>query len=666
MQVNFLRRLLYLFVILLFTQPAFAQRLVARKLFDHARAIRVIGETAYVVSGSGLFIYDITDRAHPNLLSSLLINNNSSFDLEVSPPHAYVLSGEVHFENSTITVVNIANRAKPVIVSQYQDFTGTQAKDFILRGETLIVSNANHLDFLTVSDPREIRKITSLHVTPEGGTIQSFTRDGFVLYASYRYLNRSGVVAVDTVNRRNPKILSRIKYAGNDKDRPVPISLAVSNHVLYVGRNGQKISFYDVSNPANLKSSGTLSVTAFGLMAESNFLFAQTSDQKVAVYDITTPLSPRLVREVEWSGSTTGMDFDPVQLNAFVQWTELGRSGFAILKFKNDGTYEVQSSKPSVYGSDVEEKDGVTFITGSNKLASVERVPGRKDVRELGNIAFFELLGSMEIRNSRAYISTVDSESKPGIRIVDVSDPAHMQELGYLELDAAEVPPETSQPRFDVQQNVMVLALKKTGLAIYNVSNGAFQHVSTFQTPAKELSLNATIRDGIAFLCTSRLNADTPNNELNLYTIDVQNPARPKMIAKFRNFDTGDIINDLKVDGSFLYIAGAERGSLQRQHGSGKLYIFSIETPEKPVLLSKTFTGSGPQSKSGDAEEIKIQSDVAYLADGVDGITIFDLSDKSNPIRVGTLNTPSLARGVSLDDQNQIHVADSVCYLLFR
>ena len=662
MQYNFLRRLLYLFLILLFTQPALAQRLVAKKLFDHARAIRVIGETAYVVSGSGLFIYDITDKTHPNLLSSLLINNNSSFDLEVSPPHAYVLSGEVHFENSTVTVVNIANRAKPFIVSQYQDFTGIQAKDFILRGESLIVSNANELDFLTVSDPRKIRKLRSLRVTPEGGTIQSFTRDGSVLYASYRYLNRSGIVAVE-MNPRNPQILSRIGYAGTGQNRPLPIALAVSNHVLFVSRTGQKVSFYDVSNPAKPKNSGSLSVIASGLMAESNFLFAQTSDEKVAVYETSTPLSPRLVREVEWSGTTTGMDFDPVQLNAFVQWTELGRLGFAVLKFKNDGTYELQSSIPSVYGSDVDGVDGVTFLTGSNKLASVERVPGRKLVRELGNISFFELLGSMEIRNSRVYISTVDSDSKPGIRIVDVSDPVHMQELGYLQLDAAEVPPETSQPRFDVQQNLMVLALKKTGLAIYDISSGAFQHVSTFQTPLKEQSLNATIHNGIVFLCTSRPNSDTQTNELNLYAIDIQNPARPKMIAKLRNFDTADVINDLKVDGSFLYIAGAGRGGLQ-SHGSGKLYIFSIDTPEKPVLLSKTFTGA--QKKSGDAEEIKIQSDVAYVADGVDGITIFDLSDKSNPQRLGALNTPSFARGISIDDHNQIHVADSACYLLFR
>ena len=664
MQCNFFRRLLYLFVILVFTQPAFAQRLVARTLFNHARAIRVIGETAYVVSGSGLFIYDITDKAHPNLLSSLLINNNSSFDLEVSPPHAYVLSGEVHFENSTITVVNIKNRAKPFIVSQYQDFTGTQAKDFILRGETLIVSNANELDFLRVSDPREIREVSSLRLIPERGKIHSLTRDGSVVFASYRHLNSSGIVTVDTTNARTPKILSRIRFAGSNQNPPVPISTAVSNHVLFVSRAGQKVSYYDVSNPANPKNSGSLNAIAFGVMAEGNFLFAQASDVKVAVYDTSTPLSARLVREVEWSGVTTGMDFDPAQLNAFVQWSEFGRSGFAILKFKNDGTYEVQSSKPSVYGSDVEEEDGVTFITGSNKLASVERVPGKKEIRELGSIAFFEWLGSMEIRNSRAYISAVDSDSKPGIRIVDVSDPAHMQELGYLKMDAAEVPSETSQPRFDVQQNLMVLALQKTGLAIYDVSNGAFRHVSTFQTPRQEQSLNATIYNGIAFLCTSRLNSETDKYELNLYAIDLQKPARPKPIAKLRNFDTGDVINDLKVDGSFLYIAGAERAGLR--HGSGKLYIFSIATPEKPVFVSKTSTGADPQQKSGDAEEIKIQSDVAYVADGVDGITIFDLSDKSNPQRVVALNTPSFARGISIDLHNQIHVADSACYLLFR
>ena len=195
------------------------------------------------------------------------------------------------------------------------------------------------------------------------------------------------------------------------------------------------------------------------------------------------------------------------------------------------------------------------------------------------------------------------------------------------------------------------------GLELPCSEESAFQLVSTFETPNNEHSLNATIRNGIAFLCTSRVKS----KELNLYAIDVRNPARPVTIAKLKNFDTGEVIRDLKVDGDFLYVAGAGKG-----HGSGKLYIFSIKTSDKPVLLSKIFTGADPTAKSGDAEEIKIDSNFAYIADGVDGITIFDISDPSNPQRVGAFNTPSFARGVSIDAQNRIHVADSACYLLFQ
>jgi hypothetical protein len=655
MQCNLLRGFLYLLLMFAFAQPALAQRLVARQLFDHARAIRVIGETAYVVSGSGLFIYDITDKAHPRLRSSLLINDNSSFDLEVSPPRAYVLSGELQFETPTLTVVNISNRAKPVILSQYQDFAGSQPNNFILRGETLIVANANRLEFLSVSDPRNVRKIGSLDVAPKGGVIQSLTSDDSVIFAGFRHLKRTGVVAVETKNPGNPQILSRINFAASDKPGPIRIGLTVSNHVLYLSRNGERVAIYDVSNPADPKTSGLLTIIASGLSAEGNVLFAEISDQRVGIFETSTPLSPRFVRDVEWFGTTAGMDFDPAQLNAFVQWTELGRSGFAILKLNNDGTFTLQSNLPAVFGSDVDVVGNITYLSGSNKLAAVRRVPGSKQIRELGNTSFFESLESMEVRNSRVYVSTVDSESRRAIRIVDVADPAHMQPLGILQLDPAEVPAGTTQARFDVEQNLLVLALRKTGLAIYDVSSGAFQTVSTFDTPNNEQALNATIQNGLAFLCTSR------RKELNLYVIDIQNPARPTLITKVRNFDAGERINDLKADGNFLYVAGAAKSQ-----GSGKLYIFSIATPDRTALLSKTFTGADPNAKSGDAAEIKIRGDLAYVADGVDGITIFDISDKLNPLRAGNINTPSFARGVSIDAQKQIHIADSTCYLLFR
>jgi hypothetical protein len=647
MRCNIVRSFLYLSLILFFGRPTIAEQLVASQQFDHARAIRVVGNTAYTVAESGLFIYDVTDRARPRLRSSLLINDNTSFDLELSPPNAYVLSGETLSETPTVTVVNIGAR-KPFIVSQFQKFQKTQVKDFILRGDTLIVANANGLEFLSVSDPRNIRRVSTLNVIPKG-TVQSLIRDGSVIFASYRSSKRSGFVAVETSTPNSPKIISRTSFTG-DEDGPPRIELALSNHVLYVSKTEERVTIYDVNDPKDPKTGGTMSVVASGLYAESNFLFTQTADDRVASFEISNPLSPRFVREVEWSGTTTGMDFDTTQLNAFVQWTELGRAGLAILKFNNDGTYTLQSSAVAIYGSDVEAVNGVTFITGSNKLAAIQKVPGRKTVRELGNIAFFESLQSMEIRNSRGYLATVDSELKPGIQIVDVSDPAHMQARGNLELTADEVPPESRQPRFDVQQDLLVVALRKTGLGIYDVSDGSFQQVSIFDIPQQEQSLNVTIHNDIVFLCTRR------GNELNLYVIDVQNRNNPTLIEKLTNFDTGNDINDLKVDGDFLYVTG--------KNGSGKLYIFSIATVARPVLLSTRSTGSN--TKSAAAEEIKIASDRAYIADGSDGITVFNISNKSNPQRVTALNTPSFASGVSIDGQNQIHIADLACYLLFR
>ena len=664
MQYNFLvRGIFYLILVFGFASPALSQEPVVKKLFEQARAIRVIGDHAYVVSGCGLFIYDITNKTNPALLSSTLINDNSSFDLEVAPPYAYVLSGELPSETATVTAVQISNRKKPIVAGKYQGFpTGSQAKDFILRGQILLVSIENRLELVDVTQVKNMRSAGNLQVTNEKATIPLIVRDGAVLFALYRHPNGSGIAAIETTNPRDPQILSRIVLPRKDSEdnRILPLSLAVTNHVLFVSRANLPVSLYDVTNPSQPKSSGTQNVIASGLMAEGDFLFTETSERKkLAIFETRTPLTPRFVREVDWSGNTAAMVFDPVQLQAYTQWTELERPGFAILKFNNNGTYERQATIFGLFVSDVEATGGIVYLTGSNKLAAVRRVPGKKVVEELGNIAFFESLGSFEIRNSRLYVSTVDSEGKPGVRTIDISDPTNMRELGTLVLDPLEVPALETQPRFDVQQNLMVIAFRKEGLAIYDVSSGNLQRLSTFRIPPNERALNATIDGDTAYLATSR------QKELNLYAIDLRNAAQPNLIVKITKFDRGDLINDLKVDGNHLYVTGV--GKVSRQvKSSGKLYIFSLENPARPVLLSQTFTGAHPADRSGSAEEIQIQGEVAYVADGVVGITVFDVRDKSNPRFLRAINTPSFVRGVSVDTQDQIHTADLACYLLFR
>ena len=660
MQSNFFRRFLYLLLLLGVSHTATAQPVV-RKLFDHTRAIRLVGHHAFVVSESGLFIYDVTDTTKPALVSTLFINNNSSFDLEVSPPYAFILSGEIPFEKSTITAVQISNRTRPTILGQYEDLQPARAKDSILRGTTLIVSNANNLDFIDVSNPKNMKKVGSLQVTGAGGTVHSFARDGAILYAIYKQSNRSGIVAVDIENPRDAKIVSQINYNGDDAAgrAKFPISITVSKHVLYMSRADQNVSIYDAANPADLKETGTISARSTGVASEGDFLFIQPAKDRLASFDIRTPLTPRLVRELVWSGTVLGMQFDPVLLTAFAQWHEFGRSGLGILRFRSDGTFALQSTRTDIFATDVEELDGVTFIAGSNKLSS-NRVTARNLVQELDNIAFFETLGSMEVFNNKLYVSTVDSEAKPGIRAINISDPAFLQERGYLQLDPKEIPAGETQPRFDVEKNVLVVALQKAGLAIYDVTEGAFTHRATFKPQSPEESLNATIRNGVAFLCTSRSSGS--KKEFNLYVIDVKNPAQPQLISKVTNFDSGNFIKDLKAEDGFLYIAGNGKGVGK---GFGRLYIFSIADLAKPVLRSKTLTGSDPQRKSGYAEEIKIRGNEVYVADGADGITVFDVSDRSHPQLIGVIDTPSNARGVSIDTRQQIHVADPSGYLIF-
>jgi len=98
--------------------------------------------------------------------------------------------------------------------------------------------------------------------------------------------------------------------------------------------------------------------------------------------------------------------------------------------------------------------------------------------------------------------------------------------------------------------------------------------------------------------------------------------------------------NDVAVSGNYAYVAD----------GSAGLLIIDISNPSNPVRV-------GWYDTSGSATKVAISGNYAFVADGPAGLQIINISNRSNPVWVGGYDTTGYASDVSIFG-NYAYVAD--------
>ena len=95
--------------------------------------------------------------------------------------------------------------------------------------------------------------------------------------------------------------------------------------------------------------------------------------------------------------------------------------------------------------------------------------------------------------------------------------------------------------------------------------------------------------------------------------------------------DTPGNANDVKIVGNLAYVAD----------GSAGLRIISVTNPVVPVLV-------GTVDTSGVAWAVTVAGGRAYIADGPSGLQIIDVNNPAAPQIVGSVDTPGTAKGVDV------------------
>lgn len=253
---------------------------------------------------------------------------------------------------------------------------------------------------------------------------------------------------------------------------------------------------------------------------------------------------------------------------------------------------------------------------------------------------------SVAISGGRAYVTV----SQVGLQIYDLTG-ANVTLLGTAAMSG---PVED----VDVAGAIAYVARGTNGLDILNVSNGAAPlHIGGFDPEGVMTDLD--YESGYVYAA---------GGAGGVHVIDVSNPFLPSVVLSDRTWSD---VTDVQVlsgcaavsrPGGISILAGltearyfgsiavtglpegfsAADGLACGAYGATGFRVFDVSNPSAPVLRASRPSG-------GQAHDVDLSGNYAYLANGSSGLTVVDLSSPTAPVVVTSLALPGEAHGIEID-----------------
>ena len=630
------------------------------------KAARVVNNILYCATEGGLRIYDITDRSNPRVLSETIISESLNVDLEVAGSTVYILTGYIFLEQSYIIVVDVSNPSQPKIQSIYSTLEDAQVTDLLIHDQWLIVANGENIDILDRTNPNRLKRVARSTVTTFEGSVRGLALYNQTLFAVWENFGDSGLIALDISDFSKPEQIVTYYFPRlNGFQRPSGF-LTLSGSTLYVSVPTLGLLIFDAEIPEYLVPVTSLEGETFfnvdAIYAKDKILFMDLQKvgiREMAIFDISTPTSPSLISQPSVAASVIGMDFDAERKEAYLGIFPAGGFGIGIFQVTEYGNLNPLATHTVTSALDVKANKGRIFLAASDGLVSGRIVNGKFAIQD--KLALSDPTGSLKIVGARAYLTTTNRSGRSFLNTIDVRDPADMKLLGKFLLKG--VPGYLSYDTFDVERN-HIYFVGANGLTILDGTDpdnprkvGFFPIHESFEPGMID------VENGLAYIGTLhwRTSNGTERKTLDLHVIDVRSPGAPKLLAK-QTISGATVLTDIAVKDGFLYIMFAGSGSSLLPVGDGQLAIVDIGVSTRPEIV---FSGFTRKRGKGYAEDIAFKDHLAFIADGLEGVTVLNLANPFRPEILTTLVTPGHARSVAVDNAGLVHITDGISYVVY-
>jgi hypothetical protein len=291
-----------------------------------------------------------------------------------------------------------------------------------------------------------------------------------------------------------------------------------------------------------------------------------------------------------------------------------------------DGGYKIVSKfSTSGYAQDVVVKDTIAYVTQGEGGLMIINIANRIAPKELSSV-IQNLKGysnKIAIKDSVVYISA----GAFGVSVVDVVDPINpIITATNLALKPGK--------GFDIRDNFLFTAVGEYGFKISEISYPTQPDLrGETSTPGFASAVCVTTDRNYLLVACGEMG-------FSLFNIsELQSGWGTYPMAGWA--DTPGYAEDVVSHPDLPYAFMA--------CGTGGLFVIDYSDSANVKIIGSYSTG-------GYAKEVVYKDNKAYVTTGLRGLQIFDVSNITSPVRIGTVQT-KLAKGLALDDK-YVYVAD--------
>ncbi len=304
---------------------------------------------------------------------------------------------------------------------------------------------------------------------------------------------------------------------------------------------------------------------------------------------------------------------------------------------------------------------GNTAYLGCDKLLIILDIADKSNPKKLAEMPVTGAVASVYVTGDYAYVADSSSGEDGGLRIVDVSNPASPQQVGFY------------RTILDQDENSTIYGSMSSVFVTGNLAYVGTNDVSGFymsgrldvvdvSNPGSPILKGITSRIGaINDIYVSGNYAYCAASSLSkvwflgwLVIIDISLPASPRDVASLMFECCSGSARSVQISNGYAYVAhyGNFRGK-----SIGSIEIVDVSNPGAPQrrLIYET---------PGTAEDVFISGNYAYIADGNGGLRMVNISKPYGPYEVAFYETPGKAQAVHAAG-GYVYVADDTGGLLF-
>lgn len=389
----------------------------------------------------------------------------------------------------------------------------------------------------------------------------------------------------------------------------------------------------DVSDPYNPQMVGVVAGVSTGVAAADGKLYQVTYNYGLKIWNVSNPASPQLLGQLPLSGYPVR-----VALNgnyAYISSSTTNAGGGVRVIDISDPTNPIEVSTYAGYAEYIGVSNNVAAFTGgsnytfldinnpiSPQFASTKTLPSwTNNVCVDGNLAF---------------------TGSSGFRVFDVSDKSKPVQIGYHETVGDLV----------AVSGTLAVYIPKSMTASNPVN---IMDISDPENPFKRghytapaMTYDIVLKNQFAFIACWWD---------GFRVVNFSNPDAPTLAAHAFGWSNGAVpgeefcyVQALDIEGDYLYLIDYQPFEDQATKG---LYIFDISNPESPVFISRF------ASLNAKGNDVSVQGNYAYVADGLGGMEVIDVSDVNNPFIAGYVYTPDGSTAIDVDG-NYAYVANYI------